>query len=444
MIGKEKSIEILKKVLSISGADQTEAVFMGGKSYLTGFANNYIHRNVGEKNYTLAVRVAIGKKIGSSSVDDLSDEGIKKVVQDAMIIAENQQENPDFVSFAKPEEVKDKEFFIESTAKCSPDFRAEYVNKILKATKAKELIGAGKFETNAMEIAVANSLGVKRYTRLTTSTLKSVVLSDTSSGYSMSSSIDVSKIPVNDVLKESIEIAEMGKNPISIEPGKYEVILTPYALAELIGHLNYLALNARAMKEGRSFLIGQIGKKVVGENITIYDDGLSSETIPLPFDFEGVSKKKVTFFEKGVAKDVVYDTLTAYKEGKESTGHSLPQPSSYSPYPMNVIMKGGKSSKEEMISNVKKGLYVQRFWYTNPMDPRRAIITGMTRDGLFLIENGKITKPVKNMRFTESIVNVLNNIIELSKNKKIVYDMSSVTAPYARVKEFTFTSKTEF
>ncbi len=444
MIGREKSIEIVKKVLSMSGADQTEALLMGGESYLTGFANNYIHRNVGEKNYTLSVRVVMGKRIGSSSVDDFSDEAIKKVIQDAMLIAENQQENPDFVSLAKPEKAEDKEFFIKDTAECSPDFRAEYVNKILKATKAKGLTGSGKFETNAMEIAIANSLGVERYTKLTTSTLKSVVLSDTSSGYSMSSSIDVNKIPVDDILKESIEIAEMGKNPTSIEPGKYEVILTPYALAELISHLNYLALNARAMKEGTSFLIGQIGKKVVGENVTMYDDGLSSETIPLPFDFEGVSKRKVVFFEKGIAKNVVYDTLTAYKEGKESTGHSLPQPNPYSPYPMNVIMEGGKSSKEEMISNVKRGLYVQRFWYTNPMDPRRAIITGMTRDGLFLIENGKITRPVKNMRFTESVINVLNNIIELSKDKKIVYDMSSITVPYARIKEFTFTSKTEF
>jgi len=444
MIGKEKSIDILREVTSLSGADQTEVVLIGGESYLTGFANNYIHRNVGEKDYILTVRVARGKKVGSASINSFSKDAIKKVVHDAMLIAGNQRENPDFISFAKPEKVEDKEYCIEATLNCSPEFRANYVGKILETTRAKGLTGSGKFETNAMELAVANSLGVERYTKLTISTLKSVVLSDTSSGYSMSSSIDVNKIPLDSVVKESVEIAEMGRNPISIEPGKYEVVLTPYALAELIGHLSYIALNARAMKEGMSFLIGQIGKKVVGENITMYDDGLSPETIPFPFDFEGVTKKKVVFFDKGIAKGVVYDTLTAYKEGKESTGHSLPQPNPYSPYPMNLIMEGGKSSKEKMVSHVKRGLYVQRFWYTNPMDPKHAILTGMTRDGLFLIENGKITKPVKNMRFTESIISALNNVVELSKDRKIVYDMTAITVPYARIKDFTFTGKTEF
>jgi len=354
MIGKERVLDILKNV---------EALFMGEESYLTGFANNYIHRNVGGKDCSLSVRVAIGKKVGSAMVNSFSDDAVKKVVHDAILIAKN---------------------------------------------------------------------------------LKSVVLTDTSSGYSEYSSIDVNKIPLDDIIRESVEIAEKSQSPVPVEPGKYEVILTPYALADLIGSLSYIALNARAMNEGMSFLIGQIGKKVVGENITMYDDGFSRETISLPFDFEGVPKKKVMFFDKGVVKGVVYDTLSAYKEGKRSTGHSLPQPNPYSPYPMNLIMEGGESSKEKMISHVKKGLYVQRFWYTNPMDPRNTIITGMTRDGLFLIEKGKITKPVKNMRFIENIATMLNNVLELSKERKIIYDTASVTAPYARIKDFTFTGKTEF
>ncbi|MEA3313408.1 MAG: TldD/PmbA family protein [Caldisericota bacterium] len=444
MIGKERVLDILENVISLSSADQTEALFMGEESYLTGFANNYIHRNVGGKDCSLSVRVAIGKKVGSAIVNSFSKDAIKKVVRNAILIAKNQRENLDFVSFAKPEKRKDKDFFVEATANCTPEFRAEYVSKILSKTKAKGFIGSGKFETNALEVAVANSLGVERYTKLTVSTLKSVVLTDTSSGYSEYSSVDVNEIPLNDIIRESVEIAEKSQTPVSIEPGKYEVILTPYALADLIGSLSYIALNARAMNEGMSFLIGQIGKKVVGENVTMYDDGFSQETISLPFDFEGVPKKKVMFFDKGVAKGVVYDTLSAYKEGKKSTGHSLPQPSQYSPYPMNLIMEGGESSKEKMISHVKKGLYVQRFWYTNPMDPRNTVITGMTRDGLFLIENGKITKPVKNMRFIENIATALNNVLELSKERKIIYDMASVTAPYARIKDFTFTGKTEF
>jgi PmbA protein len=448
MIGKDKALEILKKAISLSKADQTEVVLMGGKSYVTAFANNYVHRNVGSEDYTLSVRAAFGKKVGAATADGISDEVIKKVVADAVLIAENQKENPDFVSFAKPKNHDISKSvstgYAESTAKFSAMQRAEAVKKIVDKSKESGLNASGTFETEVDEIAIANSLGVEQYLLRTVASVKSVVMGGDSSGYSKESAADVNDISVDKVMEESIGIAEKGKNPKSIEPGKYEVILTPYALAEFISHLGYLALNARAMKEGSSFLIGNLGKKLLGDNITMYDDGLSKDTMPMPFDFEGVSKKKVVFFDKGVAKDVVYDTLTAYKDGKESTGHSLPQPSPYSPYPMNFIMDVGESTVDGMISNVKKGLFVQRFWYTNVMDPRKAIITGMTRDGLFLIENGKIVHPLQNMRFTESIITALNNVIELSKMKKIIYDMAPMTVPYARIKDFTFTGRTEF
>jgi predicted Zn-dependent protease len=435
--------DILNKVISLSKASQTEALIFGGDSYLTGFANNYIHRNVGESNYTLSVRVAFGKKIGSASVSEFSDEAIKSVVEKAEQIAKLQKENLNFVSFAKFEEgttihsdVKDE--------KVSPLLRAEYVKKIIDRTKKLGFKASGKFQTENLQIAIKNSLGVERFFENSQATLKSVVMGDTSSGYSVETAKSVSQIHLDDIIEESVGIAEMGKNPESIEPGKYEVILTPYALAEFISHMAYLSLNERAVEDGTSFMSDSFGKKVLGDNITIYDDGFSSKTMPLPFDFEGIPKKRVVFFENGLAKDVVYDTLYAYKKGLESTGHSLPQPSLFSPYPMNMIMDGGNSTKDEMISHVERGLYVQRFWYTNPMDPKRLIITGMTRDGLFLIENGKITKPVKNMRFTESIITALNNCLELSKEYKIIYDMSSMTVPYAKIKDFTFTSGTEF
>lgn len=446
MIGKEKALEILKKVISMSNAEQTEAVLSGGKSFVTAYANNYIHRNSGTEDYTLSVRVAFGKKVGAASVNDLSEESIEKVVKDAMLIAENQRENPDFVSFAKPEyvEINEEAGFSEDTANFGAMQRAEAVKKIIDAAKEKKLNATGTFEVEINELAVVNSLNVERYAKRTVASLKSVVLGENSSGYSKESAVNVKDISVERVLNESIGVAEKGKNPSAVEPGKYEVILTPYALAEFISHLGYLTLNARALKEGSSFLVGKFGQKLLGDNITMLDDGLSKETIPMPFDFEGVPKKKVIFFENGVAKGVVYDTLTAYKEGKESTGHALPQPSPFSPYPMNFIMEGGQSSVEEMISHVEKGLFVQRFWYTNPMDPRKAVITGMTRDGLFLIENGKITKPLQNMRFTESIITALNNAVELSETKKIIYDMVPMTVPYARIKDFTFTGKTEF
>ena len=446
MIGKEKALEILKKALSSSQADQTEVVLLGERSYLTGFANNYIHRNVGSEDYQLNVRVAFGKKIGAASANIADEESIQKVVKDAETVSKFQKENPDFISFAKPEEVKfdSKLGYVESTAECSAEKRAIMAKKIIDSSKKMGFNASGTVETATQEFAVMNSLGVKRYAVRTVGSAKSVIMGDTSSGYSKESNIDIDKISVEKVAEESISIADRGKDPEPIEPGKYEVILTPYAVAEFISHMLYLSLNARAVKEGSSFLINNFGKKLLGDNITMFDDGLSRFTIPMPFDFEGVPKKKVVFFENGVAKEIVYDTLTAYKEGKESTGHSLPQPSPYSPYPMNFVMQGGESSADEMISHVKHGLFVQRFWYTNVMDPRKLVITGMTRDGLFLIEDGKITRPLQNMRFTESIITALNNVSEISKSVKVIYDMAPMTVPYLRINNFTFTGKTEF
>ncbi len=446
MIGKEKALEILKKALSYSQADQTEAVLLGERSYLTGFANNYIHRNVGSENYQLNVRVAFGKKIGAASANVSDEESIQKVVKDAEMLAKFQKENPDFVSFAKKEESKfDSNLgYAESTAECNAEKRAMLAKKIIDRSKKFDFNASGTVETATQELAVMNSLGVERYAVRTVASVKGVIMGSTSSGYSKESNVDIDKIDVNKVAEESVSIADKGRNPEPIEPGKYEVILTPYAVAEFISHMLYLSLNARALKEGSSFLINNFGKKLLGDNITMFDDGFSKLTIPMPFDFEGVPKKKVVFFENGVAKEVVYDTLTAYKEGKESTGHSLPQPNPYSPYPMNFIMQGGESNVEGMISNVKRGLFVQRFWYTNVMDPRNLVITGMTRDGLFLIEDGKITRSLQNMRFTESIITALNSVSEISELVKVIYDMTPITVPYLRISNFTFTGKTEF
>lgn len=442
-MNKDELEEILRKTIGVSKGE-TEAVVLGGRSYVTAFANNYIHRNVGENNYTLSIRVAFGKRVGSVTVNDFNEGAIEDAVKRAEEIAKSSSEIPDFVSFAKPEEVPERSFFLESTEQASPSLRAEYVKKIIDTAKEKGLNANGTFTTEEMALGVANSLGVMRISQLTTASLKSVIMSDTSSGYSLATSIDINDISVDSVIKESVSLALSGKNPLPIEPGKYEVILSPYAFSEFLSSLCYLTFNARAVEECSSFFLDNFGKKMFPEHVTIYDDGLSSETIPMPFDFEGVPKKRVYFIKNGVITDVVYDTLTAYKVGRESTGHSLPQPSDFSPYPMNVIMEGGSLARDEIISHVEKGLYVHRFWYTNPMDPRRAVITGMTRDGLFLIEGGKITKPVKNMRFTESAIDALANCVEVSKEKKINYEGTSITVPYVRIKDFTFTSATEF
>jgi len=442
-MNKERILEILDYVVKSTRADAVEAVLVGGESHLTGFANNYIHRNVGEENYELNIRVVLGKKIGASSTSDLSNDAIDAAIENAIGIAKLQKENKDFVSLPKnyPGETEFK--FVSDIP--DADTRASIVKVLVDESKKYGFVSSGKFEVELMQLAVKNSLGVERYMERTASTLKNIVMTDTSSGFSQDSKADYRDINVQNILEESLEVAKMAQNPVSIEPGKYEVILTPYAVEEFLSSMKYLSLSAKNIEEGTSFMKGHFGEKMFPDLITLFDDGLNDETLKMGFDFEGVPKKKVTFVENGVIGDVVYDSFYAYKEGKEPTGHSLPQPNELGAYPMNFFVGKGGSTVEEMISHVEKGLFVQRFWYTNPMEPVTLLITGMTRDGFFLIENGKITKPVKHMRFTESILNAFNNCLEISNISKIIYEDGAVTtAPYMRIKDFNFTSATEF
>jgi len=442
-MNKERILQILDYVVKHTKADGVEALLMGGESYLTGFANNYIHRNVGEENYELHIRVVLGKKVGATSTSDLSDEAIDAAIENAINIAKLQKENKDFVSLPKNYPGETEFEFVSDIP--DADTRADFVKLLLAASKKYGFVSSGKFETELFKVAVKNSLGVERYMERSASTLKNIVLTDTSSGFSQDSKANYRDINVENILEESLEIAKMGQNPVSIEPGKYEVILTPYAVEEFLSSMKYLSLSAKNIEEGTSFMKGHFGEKLFPETITLFDDGTASETLKMPFDFEGVPKKRVYFIENGVVKDVLYDSFYAYKEGKDPTGHSLPQPNELGAYPMNFFVGIGDATVEEMISHVEKGLYVQRFWYTNPMEPVTLLITGMTRDGLFLIENGKITKPVRHMRFTESILNAFKNCLEISNVSKIIYEDGAVTtAPYMRIKEFNFTSRTEF
>jgi PmbA protein len=207
-----------------------------------------------------------------------------------------------------------------------------------------------------------------------------------------------------------------------------------------------LGFHALAVQEGRSFLCNQFNQKMVDRRVTIYDDGLAPEGLQVPFDFEGVPKEKVTFFEAGIAKAVTYDSFTAGREGKSSTGHGLLAPNTEGPVPINLLMQGGETSLPEMVRTVRRGIYVTRFHYTNVVEPMKAVITGMTRDGTFLIEEGEVKRPVKNLRFTESILNALSRVIAVSQERRIcsegtVYSRRFITgtvAPAIKVDGFNF------
>lgn len=447
MLGPDKIRELTQQVLSFSKADQTEVLFHGTDAALTRFANSYIHQNVAESNTEVRVRVVNGKKIGVASTNDLSPEALKSAVDTARAIAQLQRENPDFKSLPSPQLIQPvEEAFVEQTANFSPEQRAQVVSVLCKKAKAQGVVAAGAISTASFEIAVANSLGVFAYHPGTVADINTVMMADTGSGYASFVHPDARAVIAESIANEAIDKALKARHPIALEAGDYTVLLEEYAVTDILDFLAYLSLSALAVQEDRSFMKGKIGEKVMNGSVTLWDDGHAPETIALPFDFEGVPRQKVTFVENGVARGVVYDTQTAEKEGRQSTGHSLPAPNSEGPFAMHMFMAPGSTPKREMIKSVERGVWVTRFWYTRVVHPLKVLITGMTRDGTFLIENGEITRPIKNFRFTTSYLDALNNVRAISRETKLFRDDWSGAArrvPALLVDGFRFTGVTE-
>jgi len=254
----------------------------------------------------------------------------------------------------------------------------------------------------------------------------------------MLSSLDIAALA-----KESAGICVRNRDPQDFEPGLYDVILTEYAAADILTFLGYVALGGTAFEEGRSFMSGRLGDRIMGENIDIFDDGTDLRTMAMPFDWAGVPKRKVPLISKGIAKGVVYDAFTAQKYGRENTGHGLP--GARGGIPAHIILAPGESSLDEMISGSKKAILVNRFHYTRVAEPMKVVITGMTRDGTFLVEDGEIKHPIKNLRFTQSYLEAMNNVEAIGSALKIQGSyVGSVTVPALKIRDFNFTGTTSF
>lgn len=448
MLGEARAKEIAERVLALSTADQTEVVILGEENQLTRFANSYIHQNVAEKKALVQVRAVVGKKIGVATTNDLGDEALAQVVEAAIGAAKLQKENPDFRSLPSPQPIPKVEGFVGATAGCTPKERAQAVSIICRRATEEGLSASGAFTITAQEIAVANSLGVFAYYPTTLADLESVIMADSGSGYAHATSVDVSQIDAEALGREAIQKALHSREPIEIEPGEYTVILEEHAVEEMLFYLTYLGCGALAIQEKRSFMTDRFGEVIVGRSVSLWDDGLDPHGLPIPFDYEGVPKRKVEFIREGVAIGVVYDSYTARREeGKESTGHAtLPAPNPYGPLPANRFMASGQATKGEMLASTERGVWVTRFHYMNPVHRFKAIVTGMTRDGTFLIEKGEITHPIKNLRFTQSILEALSSVEMVGRERKLLLNsnLGCGCVPALKIGEFTFTGVTEF
>lgn len=430
--------------------DQTEIVLLTEDSSLTRFAHSIVHQHVAERNATLILRAIFNKRVVVLTTNLLTSTSLRNLFERALSLAKIQPPLEEFISLPGKKPLPEVKTYYEEIKRLTPRRKVEILRKLFLKVKEKRLQASGAFSNGVVELLVLNSLGIEAYQKYSDLVFHLILHDHDRSGYASLVSRNPSSLNIEVLAQEAIE--KVRRIPdITIEPGEYEVILEPYAVAELLSFLGYLGFHALALQEKRSFFCNRLGQKMVDEKVTIYDDGLEEEGLPIPFDFEGVPKKRVVFFESGVVRGVTYDSFTAGREGKDSTGHALMAPNTEGPIPINLFMKGGDASLEEMIRSVRKGVYVTRFHYTNVVEPMKAVLTGMTRDGTFWIEEGEIKEPIKNLRFTESALRSLSRIKAISKERRLcsegtVYSrrfITGVVAPALHVDGFYFSGVSE-
>jgi predicted Zn-dependent protease len=445
MAPSEKILTQLKRLVEQSPADQTEALLITEDSSLTRFIPASVHQHVAERNQTVILRVVLGKKVAVVTTNLLSPPSLRTALEKGVSLARSLPPNPDFRSLPQARPILEVNTYFEGIRRLTPGKKIKAIQEIMGLVKEERASVSGAFSHGTVEVAVLNSLGVEAFQQYSDLSLHLIAQKDHGSGYASFVSRDPDRLEIESLARSAVSKISL-ERPVEISPGDYEVILEADAVHEFLSFMGYLGFHALAVQEGRSFLGNHFGEKLVDEKVTIYDDGLDPQGLQVPFDFEGVPKQKVVFFDKGVVRNITYDSLTAGRDQRASTGHALIPPSTEGPIPLNLFMQGGDSSLDQMVRSVKKGVYVTRFHYTNVVEPMRGVITGMTRDGTFWIEEGEVRNPVKNLRFTESILKALSRVKAICRERKIctsgtVYGRRFVTgtvAPALQIDGFHF------
>ena len=449
MSGRDDWLALAEQALAHAereGATEAEVLVMGDDSALTRFANSEIHQNVAERDVGINLRFVNGRRIAVASSDRLDDEGLRNLAGRAAAIARNVEELEDWGGLPEPGTNGPGRIpaaFSPATADATPEFRAEAVRAVIAAADDASAIAYGSFSTGVETIAIANSKGVRQIEERTQAQLLTVHMSrDGGSGYAEATAVDASTIDAISIGREAAEKARVTIGAVSVEPGDYPVVLEEYAVVDILDMLGYLGFSALAVQEERSFV--EPGKKIGSDLVSIWDDGSDPAGLPMAFDYEGVPKERVELVHRGVCRGVVYDAQTASREGRRSTGHGLPAPNPYGPFPINMFMAAGDTGRDELIGGIERGLLVTRFHYTNPVHPKLAIVTGMTRDGTFLVEGGRIVGPVKNLRFTQSYLKAIARISAVTRERKTLRGfLGAAVVPAVRIDEWTFTGATE-
>jgi PmbA protein len=443
---RDKAYEILETALSYSSGDMTEAVLEGQRLTLTRFAESKISDNIDSEETTLYIRAVKDKKMGVIATGDISENGIKEAVINCEMMLKYMPPDEQFQSYPKPDGNKLKEdFIIKDTSDFGPTQRAKAVELISRVGRKGGLEASGAFRIEENHLAVANSNNIRRFFEGNHAQLSMTLAGkDGNSGWAMAFNPNASIINVLALAKKATEKAVKSREPISIPDGQYTVILEPAAVGQLLLLLAFMGFGCKTLYQHRSFMAGKIGEKIAGDNFTVYEDPTIGVFNYCPFDYEGVTRLKTPLIVDGIARGVVYNSYYADLMDTQSTGNALPPTNSYGPYPKAMTVAAGDSSIDDMIKSTKHGVLITHFWYLNFLNPMRTMVTGTTKDGTFLIENGKIKSAIKNMRTNQSILEAFSNIEAITSNR-IVYPQYSVLmqVPGMKINNFNLMAEEE-
>jgi predicted Zn-dependent protease len=441
---KEQSKALTDKTLSFSKAEDTFVALSGGERANLRFARNTATTSGASSGMSLAITAAFGKRSGTVTTSQFDDQSLQRAMRNAEEIAKVSPENPEAMPFLGPQTYAASNAYFNDAANASAEWRAGSVDTAIALSKKKDVVSAGFVETQAAVQTVASSKGLFAYDRFTAAdyNLTARTPDGSGSGWASKSFNELRLLDPSKLAGAAIDKAAMAKTPVGIEPGKYTVVLEPAAMADLLAFMLFSG-DARQADEGRSFFSkkgggNRIGEQVVGEKVNVYSDPAHPLAPTVSFDNEGLPLARNAWIEKGVLKDLFYSRFWAEKMGKKPTAG-----------PANLIMDGANATMEDLIGGTERGVLVTRFWYIRTLDPQTILVTGLTRDGLFLIEKGKVTRPVKNMRWNESPVIAFNNLEAMTPAERVVSGEGiggaglSIVCPAARIREFTFSSTSD-
>ncbi|HZY46415.1 MAG TPA: TldD/PmbA family protein [Candidatus Bathyarchaeia archaeon] len=454
---REKASEIFSIAKRVAGKAETEIFLFSRIDEYLRFGNNELAQSQYSTSRDLSVRVASDKKQGRVTTGTLDKASIEKTVEKALSQARMSPEDPDYLPMPGPQKYRPVNRHSEKTVEAPAELKAGFIGSAIDLAKKNHLLASGVLGTSAEQVFVLNTSGLEASYRGTSGYFSLTMDADNGNqtGYALSTFGDIGELDPDKVSQTALERAKLNKNQAEIAPGKFDIVVDPNAWSEMLLYFAVSAstgfspdLGMRQYKEGRSYLSGRLGEKVLGENVSIDDDVYHPDQAGPPFDGEGCAKSPVTIFENGVFRNTVSSRISQHRYGATPTGHELPLPNPLGELPSNLVIRGRGATKttEELIGELDKGLLITRFWYNREVDPKTKTVTGMTRDGTFLVENGEIKRPVKNLRFNQSILELFSKIDAFSEPVRNFseFQQFKILQPGILARDFNFTSVSPF